>query len=421
MVGTDGQLTQIHARFALSDMEPTDPENAALLWYGHHFNVLREAIVIYTILTRGNSLITPKAKALYPHPDGDFHTMINIWNAVEWTHQQTSHLDPRKKNDEQILIKVWGRLGTSRRAYLLLKAHMAKIIEKSCTLLATQDTRVTGPPRIDKLAASRLSLALFKAYKCSLMARELAGHYSSISEPDEWKIGNSSAMTFNPSLIITATRTVRIMGINSKAEYAPEKTLDTVMPVPEEFVLTELWFCSNWARSEIFSEILDRIQSTVVYSNGAMVHRLCPELELTPINHKQTNSTGILKTEGGALDLMQTTQWIYERGMHELQEAAIENFHDIPVQVHNWNWSDTSSFPVATCTATYLTFPVPGSNKDSDRPLRENPSLVSYTKCVVMPYHDSGQWKRLRSVSIPNTISYRARRAQDGELVVERE
>ena len=48
------------------------------------------------------------------------------------------HLDPRKKNDEQILIKVWGRLGTSRRAYLLLKAHMAKIIEKSCTLLATQ-------------------------------------------------------------------------------------------------------------------------------------------------------------------------------------------------------------------------------------------------------------------------------------------
>ena len=95
MVGTSGQVTKL-GRFA-ADMEPTDPENAALLWYGHQVNVLREAVVIYTILTRGNLLINPKAKTLYPHPDGDFHTMINIWNAVEWTHQQTAHLDPRKK------------------------------------------------------------------------------------------------------------------------------------------------------------------------------------------------------------------------------------------------------------------------------------------------------------------------------------
>ena len=214
---------------------------------------------------------------------------------MEWTHQQTAHLDPRKKNDEQALIKIWGRLGTSRRQYLLLKSHMTKVIEKSCKLLGTQDTRVTGPPRTDKLAASRLSLALFKAYKCSLMAMELAGHYSLVSEPDEWRIGNSSAMTFNPSLIITANKTVRIMGINSKAAYAPEKTLDVVMPVPEEFVLAELWFCKNWARTDIFAEIMYRIQTTVVYSNMAMVQRLCPELELTPINHHQANVTGILK------------------------------------------------------------------------------------------------------------------------------
>ena len=323
-----------------------------------------------------------------------------------------------KKNDEQVLIKVWGRLGTSRRQYLLLKSHMVRVIEKSCELLGTQDTRVTGPPRTDKLAASRLSLALFKAYKCSLMARELAGHYSSVSEPDEWRIGNSSAMTFNSSLIITANKTVRVMGINSKAAYAPEKTLDTVMPVPEEFVLAELWFCKNWARIDIFAEIIYRIQTTVVYSNMAMVQRLCPELGLTPVNHHQTNVTGILRTENGALDLMQTTQWIYDRGMHELQEAAIESFHDIPVQVHKWEWSENSTFPVATCTVTYLKFPVPGSNKDSDRPLRENPVLVPYAKCVVMPYHESGQWRRVKPISIPHTISYRARRALDGELVV---
>ena len=51
MVGTDGELTKL-GKFA-ADMEPTDPENAALLWYGSKFNVLREAIAIYVILTRG--------------------------------------------------------------------------------------------------------------------------------------------------------------------------------------------------------------------------------------------------------------------------------------------------------------------------------------------------------------------------------
>ena len=71
------------------------------------------------------------------------------------------------------------------------------------------------------------------------MVKELAGHYSSVTEPDEWKIGTTFAMTFNPSLVITALKTVRILGINSKANYAPEKMLDTVMPVPEEFLLSQ--------------------------------------------------------------------------------------------------------------------------------------------------------------------------------------
>ena len=416
MVTTEGELTKL-GRFA-ADMEPNDPENAALLWYGHQFNVLREATIIYVLVTRGGSLVNPKVKSLYPHPDGDFHTMVNIWNAAEWTHHQTKHLDPKKRNDEQILIKIWGRLGTSRRSYMILKEHLARTAEKCCKLLGTLTDRVIGPPRTDRLAAARLSLALFKSYKCSLMVKELAGHYSSVTEPDEWRIGTTSAMTFNPSLIITAQKTVRILGINSTAAYAPEKLLDTVMPVPEELILTELWFCRNLGRSPAFQKIRNRIQSTVVYANMAMVHRLCPALALTPISTNQVTGTGLLKTEAGALELMQSTQWIYERGMHELQETAIENLYDIPIQVDTWVWSDTSSFPVATCRATYLSFPLSNSDKGSDRPVRENSSLNSYRKCVVMPYHDSGQWRRVRPISVPETVSYKARRAQDGEMEV---
>ena len=37
---------------------------------------------------------------------------------------------------------------------------------------------------------------------------------------------------------------------------------------------------------------------------------------------------------------------------------------------------------------------------------------------MVMPCHDSGQWRSVRPVLIPETVSYKARRAQDGEMVV---
>ena len=250
------------------------------------------------------------------------------------------------------------------------------------------------------------------------MVKELAGRYSSITEADEWRIGDTSAMTFKfkTSLVVTALKTVRILGNNSTATYAPEKVLDTVMPVPEDFLISELWFCKTMGKVPSFQTILERILSTAVYTNMTMVQRLCPVLELTPINSHPAKNTVSITTEKGTLELMQSTQWIYERGMHELQEAAIENFQDIPIQVDGWNWSDFNAFPVVNCKATYLTFPLPSSDKGSDRPLRETPVMSSYVKCVVIPYHQSGDWKRIKPIAIPETVSYKARRAQDGEM-----
>ena len=47
---------------------------------------------------------------------------------------------------------------------------------------------------------------------------------------------------------------------------------------------------------------------------------------------------------------------------------------------------------------------------------RETPSLSTYEKCVVMPYHEAHLWKRLRKMDIPQNVSYKARRAQDGKM-----
>ena len=35
-----------------------------------------------------------------------------------------------------------------------------------------------------------------------------------------------------------------------------------------------------------------------------------------------------------------------------------------------------------------------------------------------MPYHETGTWKQLKKITIPETVSYKARRAQDGEMEV---
>ena len=70
------------------------------------------------------------------------------------------------------------------------------------------------------------------------------------------------------------------------------------------------------------------------------------------------------------------------------------------------------------CQATYLTFSLPTSDKGCVRPVRDAPTLVTYEKCVVMPYHEAGNWKRLKPINIPETVSYKARRAQDGEMEV---
>ena len=61
---------------------------------------------------------------------------------------------------------------------------------------------------------------------------------------------------------------------------------------------------------------------------------------------------------------------------------------------------------------------MPNSDKGSIRPLRDGPTLVTYEKCIVMPYHESGSWTRLRDMDIPESVSYKARRAQDGEMDV---
>ena len=60
MIKFNGELTDL-GRF-VSDPEPGEPELGALLWHGKQHNVLSEPLTIYTILSRGTGVISPKRR-----------------------------------------------------------------------------------------------------------------------------------------------------------------------------------------------------------------------------------------------------------------------------------------------------------------------------------------------------------------------
>ena len=72
----------------------------------------------------------------------------------------------------------------------------------------------------DETYSTRLSLALFKAYKLTLMIRNASGWYTSVMDYDEWKFGSgesrSSLLKFSPQFIIAPGRIVRMMAMASK-------------------------------------------------------------------------------------------------------------------------------------------------------------------------------------------------------------
>ena len=55
------------------------------------------------------------------------------------------------------------------------------------------------------------------------------------------------------------------------------------MGVPEEFLLSELWYCQNHKRNPLLAELVDVLLAQPVYSHMARVERKSPAMGLTPI------------------------------------------------------------------------------------------------------------------------------------------
>ena len=148
-----------------------ETEHGCLLWIANEYHVLPEAIIIFTILSRNPTFVSNEFKKLLPHPDGDLHTMLNAWHAAAWLQHLTRGLD------KEAATKVWGKYNLSQRQYEVLCEHRRFVAEKCSKQFKVSIELLEPNQSMDKNATSRLSLSLFRAFKTSLLVRNLDGHY----------------------------------------------------------------------------------------------------------------------------------------------------------------------------------------------------------------------------------------------------
>ena len=267
--------------------------------------MLSEAITIFTIPSRNATFVSNEFKKLLPHPDGDLHTMLNARNAAMWIQQSTRNLETEPAT------RVWGKYNLSQRQLEVLQEYRDLIVENCSKHFAIPAEQLQVNPITDKNAMSRLSLALFRAFKTSLLVRAVDGHYSMINDQkDQWQIATTSTVKFAPSLVIAPGRTVRILGHQSKSEDPPVAKLEIVMGVPEEFLLSELWYRQNHQRNPWFVDLVENLLIQPVYSHMARVERICPALGLTPIPACDLLDIGSIH-DVGSFDLyFAPTQWL---------------------------------------------------------------------------------------------------------------
>ena len=234
--------------------------------------------------------------------------MGTIW---QWLDHRTHTLSPKIKEAH------WTKEKVSLRTYTIVKEFRAEIATKCENVLKS------WPKARDETTNSRLGLALFKAYKLSLMIRNASGQYSSVNDDDdEWRFGSkesrSSVLKFKPQFIIVPGRMVRIQALGPK-DCGADARIDLAMPVPWEFLTSEIWYCTNCCRNPLLQQVLKEIRDVPILSNIVIMERLCPAIGVDPIPRVQDHSSTILPTN--AKKLLRPMKWEYDRSLSHYSET----------------------------------------------------------------------------------------------------
>ena len=238
-----------------------------------------------------------------------------------------------------------------------------------------------------------------------------------INDQDQWEIAETSTVKFAPSLVISPCRAVRILGQQSKSDDPPAARLDIVMGVPEEFLLTELWYCQNHKRNPQFSEIVEVLLAQPVYSHLAKVERICPAMGITPIPACDLLDVGPIYDVSSFEQYFAPTCWLYEKSSELVHERCVAKRTDFPLEMVLLT-PQRNEIPQACYNVTYMLFPSANWESKAKKMRRKGGSYSIFEKYVVMPYTGELQrnripegWKSIMSdLDVPQNIPYRIRR-----------
>ena len=379
MIDRQGELTSM-GTFA-ADLG-CQPENAAFLWHARKLEVMEDALTIFAMLERGQALVAKERRVKVPHPDGDLHSLLNVWHSLQWLDHRTHTLAPKVRESH------WTKEKVSLRTYTIVKEFRAEIATKCEGVLKT------WPTARDETTNTRLALALFKAYKLSLMIRNASGQYSSVmNDDDEWRFGSkesrSSVLKFKPQFIIVPGRMVRIQALGPK-DCGAEARIDLAMPVPWEFLTSEMWYCTNCCRNPLFQQVLREIKDLPILSNMIIMERLCPAIGVNPIPRVRDYSATILPTN--AKKLMRPMKWVYDRPLNMVVKQAHNYRADVPIKAGATTIVDVYTIPTVEIDYYTLQFgdAVDAKSDETggapDKVSRNDARIVVDKLCIIPPF-----------------------------------
>ena len=161
----------------------------------------------------------------------------------------------------------------------------------------------------------------------------MLGKHKEVNDDDEWRFGSkdsrSSVLKFKPQFIIVPGRMVRIEALGPK-DCGADARIDLAMPVPWEFLTSEMWYCTNCCRNALFQQVLKEIRDLPILSNVILVERLCPAIGVNPIPRFKDYSTTVLPNN--AKKLLRPMKWVYDRSLTTLVRQAHNYRADVPIK-----------------------------------------------------------------------------------------
>ena len=200
---------------------------------------------------------------------------------------------------------------------------------------------------------------------------------------------DSSVLKFKPQFIIVPGRMVRIQALGPK-DCGAEARIDLAMPVPWEFLTSEMWYCTNCCRNPLFQQVLKEIRDLPILSNLIIMERLCPAIGVNPIPRVRDYSSTILPNN--AKKLLRPMKWVYDRPLNTVVTQDHNYRADVPIKAGTTTVVDVYTIPTVEIDYYTLQFgdAVDAKSDETgglpDEVTRDDARIVIDRLCIIPPF-----------------------------------